>query len=278
VRLLKLSVAVLLLGGSVVSPAQQNCSSGPGLNCPYRLRQVVEAPSGKIDGHNATFALSETPVPGTPVHGFSNGIELVPGQDNQIDGLRITFLPAHVPAPGDVLTFTYYEVAGLASAPVSQNAGRSVNRTVTAPDLEMQLLRYALAYEAGQAQAPATAAASTSALATAPATGMTPRVHPAVARGDESLRMLFRRIQNGSTHSKRVQDTTAEDTEGFEGLGDQGADTIFSLLDADDAAAPNRSVAPGIPPEHANRRAEPESMRMLVARIASSHAQDARPK
>lgn len=67
-----------------------------------------EAPTGTIDGTNATFTLANTPVSGT-VRVFVNGVRMNSGTGNDytISGTTITFLTGAIPQTGDVILCDY---------------------------------------------------------------------------------------------------------------------------------------------------------------------------
>jgi hypothetical protein len=67
-----------------------------------------EAPSGTIDGTNATFTLANTPVAGS-VRVYVNGVRMNAGAGNDytISTATITFLSGAIPQTGDVVLADY---------------------------------------------------------------------------------------------------------------------------------------------------------------------------
>ena len=63
--------------------------------------------SGTLDGVNATFNLSQTPVPASSLSVFRNGLLQSLGIDYTVSGSAVTFLPASVPLPADLLNAAY---------------------------------------------------------------------------------------------------------------------------------------------------------------------------
>lgn len=66
-----------------------------------------EAPSGAIDGINATFTLADAPSPAGSLKLFRNGLLVEPTVDYSLDGNTVTFLSASIPAAGDTLKASY---------------------------------------------------------------------------------------------------------------------------------------------------------------------------
>jgi hypothetical protein len=81
--------------------------SGTGVKVAQGIRVVREAPTGTIDGANATFTLAAAPSPVGSEEVFLNGILLEPGVGNDytISGVTITMLV--VPISGDRLRVSY---------------------------------------------------------------------------------------------------------------------------------------------------------------------------
>jgi hypothetical protein len=66
-----------------------------------------ETPEGVINGSNTRFTLSSTPMPAASLHVYRNGLLQKEGLDYILSVNAITFVPAAVPGPGDVLLATY---------------------------------------------------------------------------------------------------------------------------------------------------------------------------
>jgi len=66
-----------------------------------------DSPAGIVDGSNATFALSQTPSPGTSLALYRNGILQKAIQDYTLSGSSVTFAAANVPQAGDTLLASY---------------------------------------------------------------------------------------------------------------------------------------------------------------------------
>lgn len=60
-----------------------------------------DVPMGTIDGTNAVFTLSETPVPATSLNFFKNGTRLTEGVAYTLSGRTITYEADYIPQPGD---------------------------------------------------------------------------------------------------------------------------------------------------------------------------------
>jgi hypothetical protein len=71
----------------------------------------AETPGGALNGANLAFTLSQAPSPALSLSLYRNGIELRQGVDYSLSNNTVTFIPAAVPQPGDLLT-AYYRVAG----------------------------------------------------------------------------------------------------------------------------------------------------------------------
>jgi hypothetical protein len=74
-----------------------------------------ETPSGTIDGSNAGFTLSQTPVPASSLELYRNGLVQTLGIDYNLNGKAITFLAADIPRAGDLLQAYYRTSATTAS-------------------------------------------------------------------------------------------------------------------------------------------------------------------
>jgi hypothetical protein len=66
-----------------------------------------EAPTGIVDGSNATFALSALPDPAASLAVYRNGLLQRAGSDFTASGQTIQFAAAAVPQPGDALLASY---------------------------------------------------------------------------------------------------------------------------------------------------------------------------
>ncbi|HUI79150.1 MAG TPA: hypothetical protein VLY24_14595, partial [Bryobacteraceae bacterium] len=96
-----------------------------------------EAPSGTINGVNATFTLANIPNPAASLALYRNGLLMQAGVDYTLSGQLIQFQSASIPVSGDTLLATY-RLAGSASASslllqgpqvLCSSAGTSVNGT-----------------------------------------------------------------------------------------------------------------------------------------------------
>ena len=67
----------------------------------------LETPAGTLDGINATFVLSGTPLPSTSLLLFRNGLLQRPGTDFVLTGATVYFSAGSVPQPGDSLQASY---------------------------------------------------------------------------------------------------------------------------------------------------------------------------
>ena len=66
-----------------------------------------DSPAGVVDGSNTTFALTQTPSPGTSLALYRNGIMQKSGQDFTASGNTVVFGIASTPQPGDTLLASY---------------------------------------------------------------------------------------------------------------------------------------------------------------------------
>jgi hypothetical protein len=66
-----------------------------------------QTPTGAINGSNATFTLTEPPVPAQSLLLYRNGLLQMHGVDYTLSSDTISFLPVSVPLPGDVLLASY---------------------------------------------------------------------------------------------------------------------------------------------------------------------------
>jgi hypothetical protein len=89
--------------------------SGDILLASYRLGVSIpgigfvdqQTPTGATNGVNNTFTVSQTPSPSTSLSVFLNGLLMSVGVDYTLSGTAITFLPASVPQPGDILLCSF---------------------------------------------------------------------------------------------------------------------------------------------------------------------------
>ncbi len=70
-----------------------------------------ETPVGPVNGINSSFTLNSAPSPPASLALYRNGILMKQGADYTVSGNVITFYPASMPMPGDLLTAFYrYEL------------------------------------------------------------------------------------------------------------------------------------------------------------------------
>ncbi len=67
----------------------------------------AETPAGTLDGVNKTFTLAHVPAPVSSLAVFRNGLLQSPGVDYALSGSVITFLPASIPLPTDLIDAQY---------------------------------------------------------------------------------------------------------------------------------------------------------------------------
>lgn len=105
-----------LNGSSVTLVAAQTPLAGERLQAWYRLTPTGtptieftdgEIPAGVINGTNSTFTIAGTPMPASSLRVFRNGLLQASGVDYVVSVNVITFLPASVPGPGDILQVSY---------------------------------------------------------------------------------------------------------------------------------------------------------------------------
>jgi hypothetical protein len=110
----------------------------------------AESPAGTINGVNATFTLSQTPLSIGSLTVFRNGVMLTNGVDYTVSGSILAFARNAVPQTGDILQ-TYYRVSGTGQAssfadaelPVGTINGTNVTFTVAvAPNPALSLRLY----------------------------------------------------------------------------------------------------------------------------------------
>lgn len=70
----------------------------------------AETPAGSLDGLNSTFTLSAAPSPAASLSLYRNGLLMLAGTDYTLTGSTVTFQPASIPQPGDLLQ-AYYRKA-----------------------------------------------------------------------------------------------------------------------------------------------------------------------
>jgi hypothetical protein len=66
-----------------------------------------DSPSGIVDGANITFSLSSMPDPVSSLAVYRNGLLQKIGQDYDLNGRDLQFVPAAAPQPGDTLLASY---------------------------------------------------------------------------------------------------------------------------------------------------------------------------
>lgn len=74
----------------------------------------AEAPSGTLDGTNATFGLLNSPSPAASLVLFRNGLALERNVDFTVSGAAVNFQAGSVPQPGDILQ-AFYRTSGTSS-------------------------------------------------------------------------------------------------------------------------------------------------------------------
>lgn len=106
-------VAVVSSAGLLdsVSGAATDCvrvdgSSGPCGSTPPAFVDG-DAPTGIVDGANATFQIAAAPDPVSSLAVYRNGLLQKPGSDYTFAGRTIAFVAAAIPQPGDTLLASY---------------------------------------------------------------------------------------------------------------------------------------------------------------------------
>jgi len=91
-------------GGFFVGPSQQGTTGGGSQNVPIQLSSESSPPGivGNIDGFNAVFVINIGGVVSVTL--YRNGVMQTQGADYTLLGNQITFFPASIPVPTDVLT------------------------------------------------------------------------------------------------------------------------------------------------------------------------------
>ena len=113
--LLKQSTDYTLSGNSIVFVTASIPQSGDSLLAAYRINVSLtgvgfvdgETPSGAINGANALFTLSQTPIPAASLALYRNGVRLRSGVDYAASANSVTFVSGAVPQTGDILQCSY---------------------------------------------------------------------------------------------------------------------------------------------------------------------------
>jgi len=88
----------------------------------------TETPSGRIDGVNRVFALQQVPIRGSLLL-FRNGLLQRQEADYALVDLTVTFVPAAIPQPGDILQASYRTTGEAAGRSIAKGASvRSPNK------------------------------------------------------------------------------------------------------------------------------------------------------
>lgn len=83
------------------------CGSGDGGSAIFGTFVDGETPAGAANGSNAAFTLSQVPNPPASLLLYRNGMLQKSGLDFNLSGQVITFVPAALPQPGDILIASY---------------------------------------------------------------------------------------------------------------------------------------------------------------------------
>ncbi len=113
--LLRLGIDYTITGSSLTFLIGAMPQPGDSLVASYRMSVSLpgigfidgEAPSGSINGVNASFTLSQTPNPAASVAVYRNGLRLLSNVDYTITGTSITFPANLIPQAGDALLCVY---------------------------------------------------------------------------------------------------------------------------------------------------------------------------
>jgi hypothetical protein len=114
--LLKEGLGYTLSGSMITMAAADPPAAGDTLQAWYRLASAgtdtiqfseSEVPAGAVDGFNAIFTLQSAPLPASSLQLFRNGLLQKAGLDYSVAGSTVTFVPAAVPQPEDVLQASY---------------------------------------------------------------------------------------------------------------------------------------------------------------------------
>lgn len=114
--LLRQGVGYTISGQTITMAGGSIPTSGDILQAWYRLAPTGtptvlftdgETPAGVVDAANATFTLQNTPLPASSLQVFRNGILQKIGVDYSLSAKTLTFLPASIPYPGDILQVAY---------------------------------------------------------------------------------------------------------------------------------------------------------------------------
>lgn len=278
-------LGVLSFGATIANAASGCGSVTTASTCRPGARPVFEVPAGVIDGRNATFNLSSSPLPGSLVRVFDNGIE-DDDHEYQVKGQSVIFMPTAVPIPGDVIN-VFYDTQASAN-------DRSQVAPALSPDRDQigkQLLQQSVQQEVARAlQANASTRAVVTpagiispADSTPQASAVSQKTRPIdpLPRAEEprSLAMLaevLRSTESAPTDGYRELKTKARrriSVNGVEGLGDSSVSTPFDYLTPSqnseldelvgDSLSAGRSVAA------MGRRSTYSAMRMLAERLSS---------
>lgn len=107
------------------------CGSGGGGADPGFVDN--ESPAGAVDGANASFTLAATPLPGSSLALYRNGMLMKAGQDYGLTDRTITFVAAAAPQPGDTLLASYRRQGTTAATPSPQVLCSGTGAAATAP-------------------------------------------------------------------------------------------------------------------------------------------------
>jgi hypothetical protein len=113
--MLRQGVDYTLSGNTVTFIRAATPQTGDLLSAFYRISGLPapvnfadgEIPAGVVNGVNATFALTNAPVPAASLQLFKNGALLRSATDYTVNGNTITFAAAALPRSGDTLTAYY---------------------------------------------------------------------------------------------------------------------------------------------------------------------------
>ena len=89
--------------------------SGDNVLASYRVSVAIsgvgfvdmETPAGALNGSNASFTLSQAPIPVSSVAVFRNGMRLTSGLDYTMSSNSLRFVAAQIPQSGDVILCSY---------------------------------------------------------------------------------------------------------------------------------------------------------------------------
>lgn len=267
----------LAINASAASPVCAGSASS--VACTAGTKPVSEVPAGQVDGHNPSFTLSSDPVSGLPMRVFDNGIQEDEQTDFKIAGQSLTFLPTHVPGPGDVINVFYFAKASTGEPQPAQTSEQSLDER----DVSTQLLRDAMNREMSQVSG------ASSLTETEPSPITERSAHRSQnSYGFSSLRMLERRLTAANSGEQRSLPTSKKTARrvnmtGVEGLGDMYTASPFdSLSPAQDSFTPVQdseldqllqtpSPVASRDATQAKASSVPSSIRMLVDRLRNSN-------